>query len=353
MAEAPFQTPLERLRQVADGLEFRPHRITHLLNAKGRHELRLPDAFPFEVSLFRFREHAVTRRLTWHERLELLMPLDGPMRERMGDLVVELQAGDILVVDHLKPHQVEDTPGLDTRAVVISFMAECVFSPGCPPADSAFLLPFFRKVEGRPQVLRVGSPRAAEAHGALRELVTCRFSGRSSHREAGCKAWLLVLLHVLIGEFRDSARDRVNLLRRQARIQRLKPLFDHVRVHYADRISLGAAASLCGMSPATFARTFREASGMTLRRYSSRVRLTHALELLEESVDSIAAIASRLGFSDQSHFDRRFREAFGRTPSQHRAGLAREALETVGSDSFQLPSIGFKRGRENRRNKGA
>lgn len=336
MAEAPLQTPLERLRQVADGLKFRPHQINHLLNAKGRHELQLPDAFPFEVSLFRFREHAVTRRLTWHERLELLMPLDGPMRERMGDLVVDLQPGDILVVDHLKPHQVEDTPGLDTRALVISFMAECVFSPGCPPADSAFLLPFFRKVEGRPQVLRAGSPRAAEAHDALRELVTCRFSARGSHhREAGCKAWLLVLLHVLIGEFRESARDRVNLLRRQARIQRLKPFFDHVRVHYAERISLGAAASLCGMSPAAFARTFREASGMTLRRYLGRVRLTHAVELLEESVDSIAEIASRLGFSDQSHFDRRFREAFGRTPSQHRAELARGTRHARGkSDSF-------------------
>lgn len=325
MARVASKPPLERLRQVADGLEFRPHRILHLLDAEGRHELKLPDAFPFAVSLFRFREGAVTRRLTWHERLELLVPLDGPMRERMGDLVVDLQAGDILVVDHLKPHQVVDVPGLNTRMLVLSFLPECVFAPGCPPADSAFLLPFFRKVEGRPQVLRAASPRAGEAHEALRQLMVCCFGGEGVHREAGCKAWLLVLLQVLIREFRDSALERVELLRRREQVHRLKPLFDHVREHYADAISLGDAAALCGMSRAVFGRLFKKASGMTLLRYLNHVRLAQAIELLEESDESIAEIASRLGFCDQSHFDRRFREAFGRTPSKHRAALGRKA----------------------------
>ena len=316
-------TPLERLREVADGLEFRPHQITHLVNAKGRHDLQLPAAFPFAVSLFHFQEGAVTRRLTWHERVELLVPLDGPMRERMGDLEVDLRPGDVLVVDHLKPHQVVDAPGLNTRAIVLSFLPVCVFAPGCPPADSAFLLPFFRKVEGRPQVLRAHSPLAGEAHEALRQLVACCFDKGGIHREAGCKAWLLVLLHVLVREFRDSTLERAELLRRQDQEHRLKPLFDHVREHYADSISLGDAAALCGMSRAVFGRTFRKASGMTLRRYLNHVRMTHAVELLEETDDSITEIASRLGFSDQSHFDRRFRETFGRTPSQHRAGLDR------------------------------
>jgi AraC-like DNA-binding protein len=333
MPEAASMTPLEQLRAVADGLKFRPHRIMHQLDAKGRHELDLPASFPFAVSLFHLREGEVTRRLTWHERLELLVPLDGPMRESMGGVAVDLKAGDVLVVDHLKPHGAVEIPGLDTRALVISFLPECVFAPGCPPADSAFLLPFFRKAEGRLQVMRASSPRAGEAHDALRQLVACCFAGPSLHREAGCKAWLLVLLHVLIREFRDSALDRAELLRRQKQVHRLKPLFDHVREHYADPITLGDAAGLCGMSRAVFGRTFKKASGMSLRRYLNHVRMTHAVELLEESGESIAAIALRLGFSDQSHFDRRFRESFGRTPSQHRAGRDREPRGT-GRGSF-------------------
>jgi AraC-like DNA-binding protein len=312
-----------RLLTIASRLKFRRHSIAHLLDSKGRHELKLPRAFPFAVSLFHFREGTTTRRLTWHERLELLLPLDGPLRERMGDLVVDLQPGDVLVVDHLKPHQIVDRPGLNTRAVVLTFMPECVFAPGSPPADYAFLLPFFRKVEGQPQILRTHSPRSAEAHGTIAPLLECYFEGPGFHRESGCKAWLLVLLHVLIREFRDSALERVELLRRQEQVARLKPLFDHVRQHYADPIPLSDAAALCGMSKAVFGREFKEASGMTLGNYLNHIRMTHALNLLEESSAPIAEIASKLGFSDQSHFDRRFRQTFGRTPSQHRASFAR------------------------------
>jgi AraC-like DNA-binding protein len=322
----PFRahTAFRRLLTVAGRLKFLPHRITHLLNSKGRHDCKLPAAFPFTVSLFYHREGAVTRRLTWHERLELLMPLDGPMRERMGELVVDLQPGDVLVMDHLKPHQVVDVPGLDTRAVVVTFRPECVFTPGAPPAEYAFLLPFFRKVEGRPQVLRANSPRAGEAHNAIGRLLELHFERPGLNRQAGCKAWLLVLLHALIEEFQSSALERVEILRRQEQIARLKPLFDHVREHYADPIPLHKAAALCGTSKAVLGREFKRASGMTLGNYLNQIRMRHAVELLEETSKPIAAIALQLGFSDQSHFDRRFRQTFGWTPSQHRANsLAR------------------------------
>ncbi|MBM3847981.1 MAG: helix-turn-helix domain-containing protein [Verrucomicrobia bacterium] len=330
MRQSKKSAAFQKLLAIAGQLKFPPHRIAHLLDARGRHELQLPDGFPFTVSLFQYREGTITQRLTWHQRLELLMPLDGPLRERMGDLVVDLMPGDILVMDNLKPHQVLDVPGLKTRAVVITFLPECVFSPGAPPADYAFLLPFFRKVEGQPQVLRADSPLANEAHDAIGRLLECHFSGPGLHRAAGCKAWLLVLLHALIEEFRTSALDRVDILQRRERVARLKPLFDHVREHYADSIPLGEAAALCGMSKAIFGREFRKASGMTLGKYLNQIRMRHAVELLEETREPIAVIAMRLGFSDQSHFDRRFRRTFGRTPSQHRAGLRKTS---VSSDS--------------------
>ncbi len=311
----------QNLLAIADGLKFLPHRISHLLDEKGRHELQLPEGFPFVISLFHFRAGAITPRLTWHQRLELLVPLDGPLSERMGGHVVELQPGDVLVVDHLKPHQVVDVPDLDTRALVISFLPECVFTAGGPPTDYAFLIPFHRKVEGHPHVLRAVSEKSGDTHEALARLLSCYFGKGNPHREAGCKAWLLVLLNSLIHEFRDSSLQRVELLERRKQADQLKPLFDHVREHYATRVSLETAAGMCGMSKAQFGRTFKHASGVTLSSYLNQVRMTHAVELLEGTRESIAEIAFQLGFSDQSHFDRRFRRTFGRTPREHRARL--------------------------------
>ncbi len=188
--------------------------------------------------------------------------------------------------------------------------------------DYAFLIPFYRKVEGKPRVLRAGSPQAAAVHEATARLVACHFDERDFHREAGCKAWLLVLLHALIQEFRDSALERVALVRREEQAARLEPLFAHVREHYAEGVSLETAARMCGLERNQFGRVFKQVAGLTLGRYLNQVRMTHAVELLEESRRSIAEIALRLGFSDQSHFDRRFRQTFGRTPSEHRARAA-------------------------------
>src|SRR5215218_10276710 len=90
--------PTSRLREVSDRLAFVPHRIGHLLDETGRYNEPFDREFPFLIKLFRYTSRRHTRGATWHERLELFLPLDGPARLRMGDEVVELDAGDLLVV---------------------------------------------------------------------------------------------------------------------------------------------------------------------------------------------------------------------------------------------------------------
>ncbi len=47
-------------------------------------------------------------------------------------------------------------------------------------------------------------------------------------------------------------------------------------------------------------------------------RLEHANELLQSGALRVSEVASRVGFDDLSHFSRRFRDAFGKSPSQVR-----------------------------------
>ncbi len=292
--------------------------------------MNLPTAFPFQISLFRLRDGAVTRQLTWHQRLELLMPLDGPLRERIGDLVVKLQPGDVLVMDHLKPHQVVEDPWLNTRIVVITFMQEWVFAPGSAPSYSPSLTPFHPQPDPPPGTPRRPPPLQRAVHDAIRRLLACYFGPAPAYREAGCKAWLLVILQALLQAFPDSDVDRGVILRRQEIAARVQPVLDHVRRHYAERLPIADAADLCGMSAGRFVRMFKQACGITLVAYVHQVRMARALELLEQTTAPISSIASQLGFSDQSHFDRRFRRAFGCSPSQHRRGRPRDGEGTLG-----------------------
>jgi len=309
----------QELLGLAQRLRFEPHDIASQLDERGHYAVDLAAEFPLLIKLFRYTTRRHTRGATWHERLELFLPLDGPARFRMGDQEVNLRRGDLLVVDNLKLHHVVDFPGFDTRVIVISFQPEFVYSLGSPSHDYAFLLPFYSKLDRRPHVLRAGETAAAEVHHVLARLLECYFgSGSRPFHQAGCKAFLLELLYHLAAHFRDSQVLQWEFMRQQERSLRLKELFDQINAHPAEKLSVNAAARLARMNPAQFMKMFKQVAGMTLVAYLNHIRLANAARLLRETAHSIADIASTTGFSDQSYFDKRFKRAFGRTPKEFR-----------------------------------
>ena len=308
-------TGFRQLLKVAERLTFEPHDIRDQLDATGYYALALAREFPLSIRLFHYSSRDFTRGVTWHTQLELFVPLDGRTDIRMGNREVQLEAGDVLVVDNLKLHHVVDHPGFDTRAVVISFLPEFVYSLGSPSHDFAFLLPFHAQFEDRAHVLRRADSASPEVHAALAQLLECYFlEGGAPYREAGCKARLLGVLFPLARCFQDAAVDQWEFERQRQRAGRFSKLLDQVQRHPAEKLPLADAARLCGMSPAQFTRTFKQVAGMTYVAYVTHVRLAEAARLLKGTDLTIAEIASKTGFTDQSYFDRRFKQAFGVTP---------------------------------------
>ena len=307
------------LLEACAGLTFEPHDIAEQLDEKGHYEIALDREFPFSIKLFRFSSQHHTRGQTWHERLELFTPLDGPARFRMGNQEVQLARGEVLVVDNLKLHHVVDFPGFDTRVVVISFLPEFVYSLGSPSFDYAFLLPFYTKLEKQPHIARLAEPAAARVGLAMAGLVRCYFQREDQpFLQIGCKACLLEILYHMACLFKGSELLKWEFVRQQQRTLQLKKLFDHISRHYAAKLSVGEAARLAGMSPPQFMKNFKKVSGMTLVAYLNHVRLTNAARLLKETNQSIAEIAFQVGFADQSHFDKRFKRSFGMVPKEFR-----------------------------------
>ncbi|CAN5837455.1 N/A [soil metagenome] len=302
------------------GLPFEPHDIAAQLDARGRYNVPLDSEFAFTIKLFHYTSQHHTRGPTWHERLELFVPLDGRTVFRMGDATVDLGPGDLLVVDNLTLHHVVDFAGFDVRAIVISFRPEFVYSLGSPSYDYAFLLPFYLRPDRRPRVLPL--PEEPGACAALHRLIECRFNEPDGPvQRAGCKAFLLQVLFELARRFPVSERMHWEFLRQQQRSVQLKAVFDHVREHYAERLAVADAAAMVGRSPPQFMKVFKRVAGMTLVAYVNHFRLASGARLLRETNLAIAEIATEVGFSDQSYFDKRFKRAFGRTPKEFRLGL--------------------------------
>lgn len=89
----------------------------------------------------------------------------------------------------------------------------------------------------------------------------------------------------------------------------------------ADPPSLEGLASAVNLSPFHFARVFRQATGMPPHTWLKQRRLVRARELLRQGATALE-VAFTLGFSDQSHLTRQFKQAYGVTPGMYRQAWA-------------------------------
>lgn len=101
-------------------------------------------------------------------------------------------------------------------------------------------------------------------------------------------------------------------------LRELLPVAQHIEKHFAEPISMPDMARIAGLSSTHFNRRFRQLLRVTPTEYLRSVRVQAAQRLLATTSHTLAEIAVDVGYTDQSHLTRRFREVTGLTPAAWR-----------------------------------
>jgi AraC family transcriptional regulator len=100
---------------------------------------------------------------------------------------------------------------------------------------------------------------------------------------------------------------------------RLRAVVEYIEEHLDASPSLEQMAAVARLSVYHFARQFKAATGLPPHQFVILRRVERAKELLQAGADlSLAEVALRAGFSDQSQFARHFKRLVGVTPGQFR-----------------------------------
>ncbi|MGZ4876701.1 MAG: helix-turn-helix transcriptional regulator [Candidatus Angelobacter sp.] len=117
-----------------------------------------------------------------------------------------------------------------------------------------------------------------------------------------------------------------SIVKSSARVPRdlraLQRACEYVHAHFGDNLTLARVARAAGVHPVYLGQIFRQEFGETLGEYLNRIRVRAAAELLANSDLPLSTVALDLGFYDQSHFTRVFREFTGTTPGIFRGEYA-------------------------------
>jgi transcriptional regulator of acetoin/glycerol metabolism/AraC-like DNA-binding protein len=96
---------------------------------------------------------------------------------------------------------------------------------------------------------------------------------------------------------------------------------DYIDAHLSESIELVELSGIAGLSMFHFARQFKHSEGITPHYYLVSRRVARAKELLEGTHLPLSEIALAVGFADQSHLTRHFRQIAHTTPGRFRRSL--------------------------------
>ncbi len=98
----------------------------------------------------------------------------------------------------------------------------------------------------------------------------------------------------------------------------IKEALNYIEQNFQNDISVEGIAAFCGLNRTYFGRIFKETLGKSPQEFLMNYRMTKAAELLKLTKLSIGDIGNAVGYPNQLHFSRAFKNVYGVSPREWR-----------------------------------
>ena len=127
------------------------------------------------------------------------------------------------------------------------------------------------------------------------------------------KSTLLKLERTLLAE-----KNQISTVQKVRPSDIIESVKTYIKYNYDKPISFTEIATQYNFSQAYLSKIFKEQTGLPPKKYLNEYRINHARKLLLDSSISIKDIAIKVGFDDQFHFSKNFKNTVGVSPHQFR-----------------------------------
>ena len=124
---------------------------------------------------------------------------------------------------------------------------------------------------------------------------------------------------ILLDEIVQSSKTKIESSNKRLRDFYIKEAMGFIDQNYQRDVSVEEIAAASGLNRSYFGKLFKETMGFSPQQYLIQYRMTKAAELLKGSRIPVGEVARSVGYENQLHFPRAFKNSYGIPPSQYRA----------------------------------
>ncbi len=243
-------------------------------------------------------------KIHYHENFELLFVISGTVNVTIEDDIFQMKSGDIIIINTNHNHGYQGSEDLVLGRFVISYCK-------------------VRELLGMNHVLFWCNSvnERNEAYDSLRRIIAKIFNqslNNEEHNKLYLSSLYYQMLYVLAENFTVSSNEINAESTYEKTDDRMQEIFSYIRNNYQQNISLDDIAQHLYLSTTYVSKYIKQKCGINFIALLNSVRLSHAVEDILYSDESIMKISLANGFASVAAFNKIFKENYNKTPSEFR-----------------------------------
>jgi len=248
--------------------------------------------------------------LHYHDHFEIFFSLSGNMLYTIEGRQYELDVGSMLIITPYEFHQLNEQKDGHAERIGLRFDAQLLERLSTENIDLATC--FDTQSANFKNLLQLTESQKRELYYLLQGLINEQDNhkfGKALAEEAILTQFFILLNRVSIDNAEISQDD-------DPEAQLVRQVLDYMELHYADAISLEDLEKKFFVSRYKITQHFTRLVGYPPYKYLLQKRLQNAQRMLKNGHNP-QQVATSCGFSDYSNFYRRFKVAYGCSPSKY------------------------------------
>ena len=272
-------------------------------------------SFGSSFSFSKYVENANSKAHLWHyhPEIELVYINGGSGKRQVGSHVSYYNDGDLILIGSNLPHCgfTNEQTG-NTNETVIQMKPDFL-------GNDFFDISEMKNIRNLFDQAKAGIAFGGET----KKIIGHKIEGMDVQSQLEKLLSLLAILNELelSEEFKVLNAEGFSMEMQMQDNDRINTVFNHVKDHFQEAITLEEVAVLVSMTVPSFCRYFKKITNKTFTKFVNDYRLVHASKLLAEKPISITEICYESGFNNFSYFNKSFKEFTGKSASQYRQEL--------------------------------